>query len=103
MPESTDQLTGTASQIEWADEIRPRVRAEFDRVAAAFGRVAERQGAAARAETMAVLEILAEKRAEVMAQRSAGYFIRDWQELAGQVRTMIAADPRYQAMKGRGV
>jgi hypothetical protein len=26
-------MTGTASQIEWAEQIKPRVNAEFDRVA----------------------------------------------------------------------
>jgi len=39
------------------------------------------------------------KRAEVLAKTSAGYFIRDWQELDGRVRRVIADDPRYQAIK----
>ncbi len=29
-------MTGTASQIEWAELIRPRVNAEFDRVSTAL-------------------------------------------------------------------
>jgi hypothetical protein len=29
-------MTGTASQIEWAEQIRPRVEAEFHRVAGAL-------------------------------------------------------------------
>src|SRR5271167_4412982 len=32
-------------------------------------------------------------------KREAGYFIRDWQELTGQVRQLIRKDPRYQAIK----
>jgi hypothetical protein len=45
------------------------------------------------------IAILEEKRAEVMANDRAGYFIRDWQELGDQVRRMIGQDARYQAIK----
>jgi hypothetical protein len=91
--------TGTPSQIEWAEQIKPRVGAEFDRVAEALAKVAKHQHAGARADTLAVIEILNEKRAEVMANHFAGYFIRDWQELTDQVRQMIRKDPRYQAIR----
>jgi hypothetical protein len=94
-------MTGTPSQIEWAEQIKPRVNAEFDRVAQAFTAVAVNQSEAARADTKAVIAILEEKRAEVMARDHAGYFIRDWQELSDQVRRMIGQDPRYQAIKAR--
>jgi hypothetical protein len=92
-------LTGTPSQIEWAEQIKPRVEAEFGRVAKAFRVVALQQDDPARAETELVLAILEEKRAEVMAHDAAGYFIRDWRELADQVKRMIAEDPRYQAIR----
>jgi hypothetical protein len=92
-------MTGTQSQIEWAEQIKPRVGEEFDRVAKAFLTVAEAQPEVERAETHTVLAILAEKRAEVMANDRAGYFIRNWQELNGQVRQSIADDPRYRAIK----
>src|SRR5258706_15683690 len=97
-------MTGTPSQIEWAEQIKPRVAAEFDRVAAAFRTVAEHQREQDRPEqgridTQAVLAILEEKRAEVMAREQAGYFIRDWQELKDQVQQMIAGDERYQAIR----
>ena len=85
-------MTGTPSQIEWAEQIRPRVNAEFDRVAVALR---------GRANTAEILEILEEQRAEVMANQSAGYFIREWQELTDQVRKAIASDPRYQAIRLR--
>jgi hypothetical protein len=94
-------MTGTPSQIEWAEQIKPRVTAEFDRVANAFAAVAGRQGGQARADTEAVIAILEEKRVEVMARDQAGYFIRDWQELSDQVRRMIGQDSRYQAIKAR--
>jgi hypothetical protein len=92
-------MTGTASQIEWAEQIRPRVNAEFNRVAKAFQAVADRQGDEDRTDTRAIVAILEEKRAEVMAKDQAGYFIRDWQELNDQVRQMIARDSRYQAIQ----
>jgi hypothetical protein len=92
-------MTGTASQIEWAEQIRPRVNAEFDRVAKAFQAVADRQNNQDRTDTRTIVAILEEKRAEVMAKDRAGYFIRDWQELKDQVRQMIAQDSRYQTIQ----
>ena len=67
-------------------------------MANAFKGVAGRQTEQARAETRTVIAILEEKRAETMANGKAGYFIRNWQELSDQVRRMIAADSRYQAI-----
>src|SRR6202035_5211210 len=93
------KLTGTASQIEWAEQIRPRVAQEFDRVANALKEVAGRQTPQACAETGTLLTILEEKRAETLANNSAGYFIKDWQELDGRVRLLIAKDSRYQAIQ----
>jgi len=92
-------MTGTQSQIEWAEQIRPRVGAEFDRVAHALESVARHQKKEARADTQAVIEILKEKRAETMANEFAGYYIREWQELTDQVRQLIRQDSRYQAIR----
>ena len=92
-------MTGTSNQIELAEQIRPQVNAEFDRVANAFREVARTQLEGPRTATNQVLEILEEKRCEVMARPEAGYFIRDWRELGGQVRSMIAQDPRYRAIQ----
>jgi hypothetical protein len=94
-------MTGTPSQIEWAERIKPRVNAEFDRVAKALTAAASNRGEQVRMDTQAVIAILEEKRAEVMARDQAGYFIRDWQELRDQVRQMIRQDARYQAIKAR--
>jgi len=92
-------MTGTANQIEWAGEIKARIAIEFDRVAkaleAAAGNPAERE----RMNTGVLLEILEDKRAEVMANDRAGYFIVEWQELRDQVRRLIARDSRYQRLK----
>ena len=94
-------MTGTPSQIEWAEEIKVRVNSEFDRVARALGSAAERQGERDRMDTRAVIGILEDKRAEVMAIDRAGYFILEWQELRDQVRQLIAGDSRYRTIKAR--
>lgn len=92
-------MTGSLSQIEWAEQIKPLVRAEFDRVAKAIRSAASSQAEQDRMDTSAILAILEEKRDEVMANDRAGYFIREWRELTDQVRQMIAHDPRYQAIR----
>jgi len=94
-------MTGTANQIEWAEQIKRRVNDEFDRVARSFRSVAQRQSGFASAETGAIIAILEEKRAAVMLREEAGYFIHDWQEIGGRVRQMIFHDARYQALRRR--
>jgi hypothetical protein len=66
-------MTGTASQIEWAELIKPRINAEFDRVARALQLVGSNQKERDRLDTAAIITILDEKRAEVMAKDQAGY------------------------------
>jgi len=94
-------MTGTASQIEWAEQIKQRVYVEFNRVAGALEGAARKQSDRDRMDTMAIIAIVQEKRAEVMAKDEAGYFIRDWQELRDQVRQILGRDPGYQAIKMR--
>jgi hypothetical protein len=94
-------MTGTQSQIEWAEQIKPRVDAEFDRVARALTEAAGDKSEQVRADTQVAIDIIEEKRAEVMANDHAGYFIRDWQELTDQVRQMIGKDARFQAIRAR--
>ena len=93
------KLDGSTAQVEWAERIRSRVSSEFDRVAAAFHAVAQKQDSALRASTNAVIAILEETRGAVMRNESAGYFIHDWQDIHDQVRKMIFSDPRYQAIR----
>jgi hypothetical protein len=92
-------MSGSPAQIEWAEAIRARAADEFDRVAASFRSIAQRQTASKRSDTEAILAILEDKRFEVLNNERAGYFIRDWQEISDQVRQMIGKDIRYQAMK----
>jgi len=94
-------ISGTESQIEWAGRIKRRVNEEFDRVARSIRAVASKQNDAKRAEADSILAILEDKRAFVMSQENAGYFIRDWQEISDQVRQMILQDARYVAIKSR--
>lgn len=92
-------MTGTECQVQLADQIRQRVAQEFDRVASAFRAAAEKQPEADQSETCGMIAILEDKRAEVMANHQAGYFISEWQDLDGRVRKMIAQDPRFAAIK----
>jgi hypothetical protein len=96
-------LSGTASQVEWAERIKLQVNAEFDRVAASFRSVASEQNSGKRADTESIIAILEDKRADVMSKNQAGYFIHDWQEISDQVRQMIFHDARYQAIKNSWV
>lgn len=97
----TSGLTGTVNQIEWAERIRVQVNEEFDRVSRALESAALRQSGQDRLDTYAMMAILEDKRAEVIANQRAGYFIHDWQELRDQVRKMIMSDARYKAIKAR--
>jgi hypothetical protein len=92
------RLTGTDNQVAWAEQIRSTVHTEFDRVASALEARGGTQSQTRRSDTIAMIGILEEKRAEVMAKEDAGYFIREWQELRDQVRLMVIQDPRFKAM-----
>ena len=92
-------MTGTPSQIELAEQIKSGVNAEFDRVAEAFRTVAQRQNGQDRMDTLAIIQILEEKRTEVLGMDQAGYFICTWRELKDQVRQMINQDAGYRAIK----
>jgi hypothetical protein len=92
-------LTGTANQIELAGQLKAKVGAEFDRVANALEAAARKQDELNRIATRGVIAILAEQRAQVMAHDRAGYFIREWQDLDGRVRQLLAKDSRYRVIK----
>jgi hypothetical protein len=92
-------MIGTPNQIELAEQIKSSVNAEFDRVAGAFRAVARTQTGQDRIDTGAIIQILEEKRTEVMANEQAGYFIHTWRELTDQVRQMIGRDIRYHTIQ----
>jgi hypothetical protein len=94
-------MIGTPNQIAWAKQIKTQVNAEFDRVAGALAAAAERQSGRDRMDTQAMIGILEDKRAGVMAHLEAGYFIHDWQEPRDQVRRMLMDDDRYKDIKAR--
>jgi hypothetical protein len=89
-------MIGTVNQIAWAEQIKVKVDAEFDRVRTVLESAATTQS---REDVQAIIRILENKRIEVMGNEQAGYFIHDWQELTDQVRRLILADPRYKAIK----
>jgi hypothetical protein len=92
-------MTGTPNQVELATLIKSKVADDFDRVATVLRKAAERQSEDFRTETLALIAILEEKRAEVLMNVRAGDFIRDWQEMSGKVGPMLAGDPRYQTIR----
>lgn len=98
-PAASEKMTGTPNQVDWAERIKIRVNAEFDRVASALVSAAGKKAEADRMDTLAIIAILEDKRAEVMRKDEAGYFIHDWQELGDQVRRMIAQDSRYKIIR----
>ena len=65
--------------------------------------MAAKQDVEARTDTEAIIEILEEKRSQVMQRRPAVYFIHYWREITDQVRQMIFHDARYAAIRKRQV
>ena len=93
------KMIGMINPGGWAEQIKTQVNAEFDRVAKALELAASKRAEQDRADIQVMIAILEDKRAEVIANDRAGYFIHDWQEVRGQVREMIAEDPRYTAIQ----
>jgi len=93
------RMIGTVNQIAWAVQIKAQVDAEFDRVRKVLESVATKHSPNDGTDLQAIIQILEDKRAEVMGNEQAGYFIQDWQELRDQVRQLFIGDPRYKAIK----
>jgi hypothetical protein len=55
-------MRGTANQVEWAARIKRQVNDDFNRVAASFRSIADRQTGDTRADTEAIIAILEDKR-----------------------------------------
>lgn len=93
------RMIGTLNQIAWAVQIKSQVEAEFDRVRKVLEYAVTKQSPENVTDIQAIIRILEDKRAEVMENEQAGYFIHDWQELRDQVSRMIVGDPRYKAIE----
>jgi len=65
------QLSGIVNQIAWAKQIKTRLNAEFDRVAKVLAFAASKRLEHDRSDIQAVIAILEDKRAEVMAKDQA--------------------------------
>ena len=99
-PRMTDhRMIGTLNQIAWAVQIKSRVDAEFDRVRRVLEYAMTKQSLEDATDIEAIIRILEDKRAEVMENEQAGYFIHEWQEMRDHVSRMIVGDPRYNAIK----
>lgn len=97
------RMIGTPNQIACAVQIKSQVEAEFDRVRQVLEYAATKQSPDNAADIHAIIRILEDKRAEVMENELAGYFIHDWQDLRDQVSLMVIRDPRYEAIKASQV
>lgn len=80
-------------------DLKARVNAEFDRVAQSFHAAAQHQSGRERQDTAALLEILEEHRAAVLANTDLGYFLDNWSNPHEQVRRLLATDPRVVALR----
>lgn len=94
-------MNGTVNQVNQANRIKERINKEFDRLARALESSAARQTGIDQKDTEAVIAILEEKRAEVMAKGQADYFINNWREVNGHVRELIVLDTRYREINTR--
>lgn len=92
-------MIGTLNQIAWAVQIKSQVEAEFNRVRKVLEYALTKQSPEDAADIGAIIRILEDKRAEVMKNEQAGYFIHEWQELRDRVSRMIVGDSRYKAIK----
>jgi hypothetical protein len=66
-------LTGIVNQIAWGRQIRDQINAEFDCVRTVLESAARNRAADNRQDIEAIMVILEDKRAEVMARGEAGY------------------------------
>ncbi len=94
-------MNGKQDQVKQAERIKARINAEFDRIAHALATSAAKQKDQDRDDVEAVIVILEEKRAEVMAKGQADYFINSWQEVNERVRELIVQDLRYRDINTR--
>lgn len=85
-----------ANEAAWAQQIKARVCADFDRVVNALKSAAETLTGDRQIDALMVISILEEIRAEVMAKDQPGYFIVEWQDASDQVRRIVANDRSYK-------
>ena len=93
----------TANQVDSTERIKRQVSADFDRVAKALESAMSKQADPKSGQTLTAIAVLGDKRAEVIANDHAGYFIHEWQELRDQVWQMITQSSRYQAIRANRV
>ena len=91
-------LLGTPGQVAWAVELRRQVSAEFEKVRGSIEAGSNKFRALDRAETVALLTMLAGHRATVMGSCRADYFIAEWQNPADRLHRLINADERWKAI-----
>ena len=91
-------LTGPASQVTWATQIRNQVSLSFDRIVTSAEAGTNRYKGLDPAETSAVLAIVEEHRAKVLGVQEAQYFLDNWQDPVDRVQRLIHSDERWKAI-----
>jgi hypothetical protein len=92
-------MIGTPNEIAWAIQIKSQVEAEFDRVRKVLEYAAAKESPENVTDIQAIIRILEDKRAEVMKNEQAMYFIHDWQDPVRLVSRLVIRDSRYEAIK----
>ena len=92
-------MIGTPNEIAWAVQIKSQVEAEFDRVRKVLEYAAAKESPENVTDIQAIIRILEDKRAEVMTNEQAVYFIHDWQDPGRMVPRLVIRDSRYEAIK----
>lgn len=95
---SAPALTGLASQISWATQIRSQVNVSFDRLANAVESGINRYKGLESSETASLLAIVEEHRAQVLGVADAQYFLDHWQDPADRVQRLIHGDERWKSI-----
>ena len=89
-------LTGLASQISWANQIRSQVNASFDRVLSSIQAGINRYKSLEADETATLLDLVEEHRVKVLGVADAQYFLDHWQDPVDRVQRLIHADDRWK-------
>ena len=91
-------LTGPATQLLWADQIRQQVEISFDRLTSAILAGTSRYKSLEPAEVTSLLSVVSEHRNRILSVTEASYFLDHWQEPVDRVQRLIHADLRWQTI-----
>jgi hypothetical protein len=89
-------LTGLASQVTWANQIRTQINLSFDRLVTSVETGVNRYKGLEPGEISAVLAMVEEHRTKVLGVQDAQYFLDNWQDPVDRVQRLIHGDERWK-------